>query len=223
MTRRTEIDTDALVGALAECAAPVNRLHSPHARMAKWFMLSLGYAAIIVAIMGLRPDISGKLQELKFLIELGAALMTSMLAAGAAFCAGCPGRPIWERFAPLPALAVWLSSLGHGCWESWIVRGPEGLAITLDFMCFPYIVLVASLPTLLILAMIRRGAPIAPLTATMLASLAAASLGAAALRLFHAQDASVMVFVWQLGSVAVLTAAGALLGRSLLRWPQEYR
>ncbi len=67
----------------------------------------------------------------------------------------------------------------------------------------------------------RRGAPIAPVSAALLASLAAASLGAAALRLFHMQDASVMVLVWQLGSVAVLAVTGALMGRSVLRWPQE--
>lgn len=221
MTKRSKVDTEALVGALAECAAPVSRLRSPHARMATWFMLSLGYAGLIVAIMGLRPDISTKLLEPKFLVEVGAALMTSMLAAAAAFCAGCPGRPLWERFAPLPALAVWLGSLGVGCWDGLVARTAVGLHLTPDLMCFPYILLVGSVPAVLILAMIRRGAPIAPVTATMLAALAAAALGAAALRFFHVQDASLMVLVWQVGSVAVLTGIGALMGRSFLRWPQE--
>ncbi|MGC1863177.1 MAG: NrsF family protein [Methylocystis sp.] len=44
--------------------------------------------------------------------------------------------------------------------------------------------------------MIRRGAPIAPMTTTGLATLAATSIAAAALLLFHEQDASVMVLVW---------------------------
>lgn len=223
MTRRGEIDTEALVGALADCAAPVNRLSSPHARMAKWFMLSLMFAATVVVVMGLRPDIASKLGDTRFLIEVGAAVMTSMLAAGAAFCAGCPGRPIWERFAPLPAVAVWLGSLAYGCWESFIARGTGALALTIDLMCLPYILMVASVPMLLILAMIRRGAPIAPKSATMLAILASTSLGAAALRLFHTEDDCLMVLVWQFGSVALLASAGALLGRSFLRWPQEVR
>lgn len=222
MTMRREIDTEAFVGALADCATPVRRLRSPHARMATWFGLSILYAAAVVAIMGLRPDIGDRLHEPKFLVEFGAALMTSMLAAGAAFCAGCPGRPLWERFAPLPALAVWLGSLGAGCWDGWLTHGPDGLRVVPDLACFPYIVMVAVVPAILILAMIRRGAPIAPISATMLASLAAASLGAAALRLFHDQDASVMVLVWQIGSVALLTTIGALLGRSFLRWPQSH-
>ncbi|HEY8071628.1 MAG TPA: NrsF family protein [Methylocystis sp.] len=67
--------------------------------------------------------------------------------------------------------------------------------------------------------MIRRGAPIAtPMTTTGLATLAATSIAAAALLLFHEQDASVMVLVWQFGSVLVLTGLGALFGRRLLRW-----
>lgn len=218
---RRDIDSEALVGALADCAAPVRRLRSPHARMATWFILSILYTSLFVAFMGVRPDIWAKLHEPKFLVEFGAALMTSMLAAGAAFCAGCPGRPIWERFAPLPALVVWLGSLGAGCWDGWLTNGPDGLRVVPDLACFPYIVGAAALPAILIFAMIRKGAPIAPISATMLAALAAASLGAAALRLFHAQDASVMVLVWQFGTVVLLTAGGALLGRSFLRWPHS--
>jgi hypothetical protein len=40
------------------------------------------------------------------------------------------------------------------------------------------------------------------------------------LRLFHEQDASVMVLVWQFGSVVLLASLGALTGRRLLRWPE---
>ena len=73
-------------------------------------------------------------------------------------------------------------------------------------------------PAILIFIMIRRGAPIAPMTTTGLATLAATSIAAAALLLFHEQDASVMALVWQFGSVLVLTGLGTLFGRRLLRW-----
>ena len=66
--------------------------------------------------------------------------------------------------------------------------------------------------------MIRRGAPIAPTTTTGLATLAATSIAAAALLLFHEQDVSVMALVWQFGSAPALTGLGALFGRQLLRW-----
>ena len=67
--------------------------------------------------------------------------------------------------------------------------------------------------------MIRRAAPIAPITTMGLGTLAAAAFAAAALRLFHNQDMSVIVLVWQVGTVAVLSVAGALTGKYFLRWP----
>jgi hypothetical protein len=169
--------------------------------------------------VGLRPDISSKLADLKFVVEVGAALSTSMMAAAAAFCAGCPGRPIWERFAPILFLALWLASLGEGCWRTWLASGGAGLAIRQDLICFPVILAISIPPGMLIFVMIRRGAPIAPISTTGLAALAAAALGAASLRLFHAEDTSIMVLVWQFGSVILLTGLETLLGRRILRWP----
>ena len=198
----------------------MRRLASPGWRVISWFSISAAYAAMVIALMGLRPDIGAKLADPRFVIEVGAAVLTSVMAAAAAFCAGCPGRPLWERFVALPLLALWLGSLGEGCWRAWLHAGPGGLALQPDFVCFPSILLISVVPGVLIFAMIRRGAPIAPISTTALAALAAAALSAAALRLFHTEDASIMVLVWQFGSVALLTGFGALAGRRMLRWPE---
>lgn len=210
---------EELVKILAADAKPVRRLSSPMVRLLIWLGISIAYAALVVWLMGVRPDIPSKLGDTRFVVELAATFMTSVLAAAAAFCAGCPGRPIWERFAPLPALGLWFWSLGEGCWRTFAASGAEGLSFRLDFVCLPSILLVSVVPGALMLKMIRQGAPIAPVTTTALAALAAGALGATALRLFHAQDASVMVLVWQFGSVALLAGLGALTGRQLLRWP----
>lgn len=211
---------EELVKILAADAKPVRRLSSPMVRLLIWLGVSIAYAALVVWLMGLRPDILSKLGDARFVMELSATFMTSVLAAAAAFCAGCPGRPIWERFAPLPALGLWFWSLGEGCWQTFAASGAEGLSFRIDFVCLPSILLVGILPGAVILKMIRQGAPIAPTTTTALATLAAAALGATALRLFHEQDASVMVLVWQFGSVVLLASLGALTGRRLLRWPE---
>lgn len=209
-----------LIDALAADAKPVRHLASPMVRVGLWLAVSASYVALIVWVMGLRPDIGSRLADTRFVLELGATFLTSVLAAMAAFCAGCPGRPVWERFAPLPALALWIGSLGEGCWRSLVQGGAQGVPLQFDFVCFPSILLVSIVPGALILTMIRQGAPIAPVTTMALAMLAAAALGATALRLFHAQDASVMVLVWQFGSVAMLAGLGALTGRHVLRWPE---
>lgn len=161
-----------------------------------WFILSLTYAAAVAFAMGLRSDISARLAEPRFLVEVFAALATAMMAAAAAFCAGRPGRPLGERFAPLPFVAVWLASLGDGCRQDWRRLGSAGLSVTPDFACFPAILAAGAGPAILIVIMIRRGAPIAPIAATGLAILAATTLGATAVELFHEQDAIIMVLVW---------------------------
>lgn len=212
------MQTEELIRRLAENAPPVRRLSHPAWRAMIWFGLSLAYAAMVVYGMGLRPDMFARLTESRFVIELLAALSTAAMAAAAAFCAGCPGRPLWERFAPVPFMLLWLASLGDGCWRDWLRSGLEGLSLRLDFTCFPAILAISIAPAILIFVMIRRGAPIAPITTTGLATLAATALAAASLQLFHPQDASVMVLVWQFGTVLTLTGIGALFGRRLLRW-----
>jgi hypothetical protein len=213
------MQTDELIQTLTSDCAAVRRLAHPGWRAAFWFAISAGYVVAVVAVIGLRPDIPSKLGDLKFLVEVGAAFLTSMMAAAAAFCAGCPGRPIWERFAPVPFLALWLGTLGTGCWHDWLALGVAGLAVRPEPMCFPVIFAIGFIPSILIFAMIRRGAPIAPMSAMGLAALAAAALAATALRLVHSVDSSLMVLVWQFGSVVVLTLLEAPCGRFFLRWP----
>lgn len=210
--------TDELIRTLAKDCEPVRPLAHPARRAVIWFMISLGYIAAVAAAVGLRPDISSKLASWKFMIEVAAPLLTSMMAAAAAFCAGCPGRPLRERLAPLPFLALWLLSLGEGCWSDWLAHGAVGLAIRPDLKCFPEILAISIPPSILIFVMTRRGAPVAPIITMGLAALAAAALAAAALRLFHTEDASVMVLFWQFGSVALLTGLEALFGPLFLRW-----
>ena len=212
------MQTDDLIRALATDAKPVERLAHPAWRALTWMVLSVAYVTVILWLVGLRPDLSAKLSDQRYLIEVGAALLTSMMAAAAAFCAGCPGRPVWERFAPFPFLAVWLASLGEGCWRQWTQSGSDGLHLQADFTCFQSISAVGLIPAIMILFMIKKGAPIAPKSATGLAVLAATALAAAALRLFHDQDMSLMLLVWQFGTVTLLALAGFFAGQFFLRW-----
>ncbi|MBY0226927.1 MAG: DUF1109 domain-containing protein [Hyphomicrobium sp.] len=210
--------TEDLIDALADKVEPVEPLRHPAARAMGWMIVSFVYLAGLVWLIGPRADIADKLAEPRFVIEIAAALLTSLMAAIAAFCAGCPGRPLWERFAPFPFLAVWLATLGEGCWRQWVQSGPDGLTFNIDLDCFQAIFLASILSALVILVMIRQGAPLAPMSTTGLATLAATAIGAAGLRLFHALDVSVMILVWQFGSVLLLATIGFLAGNRYLKW-----
>ncbi len=216
----TDMETENLIKTLSDGSVPVVRLAQPARRMIVWFMGALIYGAMVAFFMGLRDDLPMRIAEPRFVIELAAALLTSMMAAAAAFCAGCPGRPLWERFAPLPFLGLWLATLGQGCWQDWLWLGAEGLRIGSDFICLPIIAAISGLPGAVMLLMIRSGAPLAPISTVALGALASAAMAATVLRLTHLPGASVMVLTWQFGSMLLLTAAAALFGRQLLRWPR---
>ncbi|MFO1126790.1 MAG: DUF1109 domain-containing protein [Methylocystis sp.] len=209
---------EELIKTLAEHCAPVRPLAHPARRALVWFFVSLCYVAVVVAAMGVRPDFFAKIADPQFATELAAAFLTSLVAAAGAFSAGCPARPIWERFAAGVFLFIWMGALAIGCLRDINAFGFAGLLSHSDIYCLPTILAISIPGALLILPMVKRGAPVAPFVTIGLAALASTALAAAALRLSFRQDAAVSVCIWQFGSVVLLTAIASLFGRVLLRW-----
>ncbi len=212
------LDTNDLVRQLSERAGPVSRLPPPWVRAALWLAIGLSAVAAIVLMMSPRADLLVKLLEARFLIEQVAAFATAVTAAIAAFCLTIPAQSRWVALLPAAPLAVWVGSLGEGCLTSWLRMGTDGLRLSPDWFCFPAIAAVGFVPALAMVAMLRRGAPLMPRLTVALGALAAASLGNFGLRLFHAQDGSLMVLVWQFGSVALLSMLACCSGGQILRW-----
>lgn len=206
--------TDRLIAELTENLAPVRRIPSPMARLVGWLLISLPAVAIIAWAFGLRPDLAAQLAHPRFLVEELAALLTAVVAAYGALCAGVPDQPAWKLWLPLAPMALWLGMLGGQCLAVALRLGPDGLHVTPDAMCLPAIAMGGLLPAIAIAIMLRRGGRFRTGHGCLCGGLAAAALGAAALRLYHAQDAAVMVLVWQLGSVALLTFVAGVVGRA---------
>jgi hypothetical protein len=216
------MQTDRLVAQLASDLTPVRRIAPPSVRLGWWLLVSLPATAVIAWASGLRPDLAARFADPAFLLELGAALLTALIGAYAALCAGLPDRPAWNLWLPLAPMALWLATLGQQCADVFLRLGPAGLSITSDAMCLPAIALGGLVPAIAIVALLRRTAGFRTTHACLCGALTAAALGAAALRFYHPVDAAIMVIVWQLGSVVLLSllagaAARLLLGRSRLR------
>jgi hypothetical protein len=211
-------DTEKLIERLAEAAEPVRPLSHPWMRTAAWLLVAIPYVALVVLVVSPRADLLTKALEWRYLVEQLAALATGITAAIVAFATVIPGYDRKFLFLPALPLAIWLGSLGEGCVQDWIRFGPDGLSLQPDWFCFPAIVLVGAVPAIAIAVMLRRGAPLTPHVTAALGGLAAAGLGNFGLRLFHSQDASLMVLVWQVGTVFILTAMAAWVGRYLLNW-----
>jgi hypothetical protein len=212
------METDDLIRRLAETSGPVLRLPAPAVRAAVWFALAIPYVGLVVLVMLPRSDLATKVSEPAYLIEQLAALATGITASLAAFASVVPGSDRRILIMPAFPFALWLGSLGLGCIQSWFQFGAEGLSLHPDWYCFPAIILVGLVPAIAMALMLRRGAPLTPHVSTALGGLAAAGLGNFGLRLFHTQDASLMVLVWQVGTVVVLTIFAGSAGRLLLDW-----
>ena len=212
------METEKLIERLAEVVEPVRPLARPWIRTAAWLLVAIPYIALVMFVVSPRADLIAKASEWRYVIEQFAALATGITAATAAFATVIPGYDRKFLFFPVLPLAIWLGSLGDGCVEDWIHFGPDGLSLQPDWSCFPAIALVGAVPAIVMAVMLRRGAPLTPHVTSALGGLAAAGLSNFGLRLFHSQDVSLMVLVWQVGAVCVLAAMAALAGRYVLNW-----
>lgn len=210
--------TDDLIDRLVNEGGVVRPLPPPWRRAAAWLLLTAVFTAVVVWAMSPRPDLAAAVLAPRFLLEQGLALITAVTAAIAAFSLVIPGLDSRVRWVPLVPASAWIGTLGLGCAADWFRSGAAGLRVTPEPECLFYIALIGSLPAVVFVGMLHRGVPLFPRSTVTLAGLAAAAMGAFGLRLFHVQDAALMILIWQAGSVLLLSALAGLAGPLLLRW-----
>jgi hypothetical protein len=210
------MQTELLIERLTAELTPVRRISGPLTRLAWWLLVSVPAAGLVAWAFGLRPDLAARLADRSFLLEEGAALLTAVVGIYAALCAGLPDQSGWKVWLPMAPMALWLGLLGRQCADVFLRLGPDGLSITSDAMCLPAIILGGLVPAIVIVMMLRRSGKFRTTHACLCGALGAAALSAAALRLYHREDAAVMVIVWQLGSVALLSLVAGAISRKLV-------
>lgn len=211
------MDTNTLIESLALRAEPVSRLLAPWRRAALWLALSLLYVGVVVSIHLAVAPLPGPI-GFRLVLEQAAILATAVTAAIAAFSSVVPGRDRRVALIPLIPLAIWLATLGQGCLSDWQAAGMAGLALRPDPDCVPAAIALGILPTIVMLALLRRGAPLVPAVSMALGALAVAAIANLGLRLLHVGDLSIQILVWHLLGAAVLSIAASRLGRYLLSW-----
>jgi len=210
--------TPDLIDALVETAAPVRRLRPPIIRAGLW----LAFAAIVLGLIaiahGLRPDFSDRVRQPLFVLGMLGALATGILAAVASFRLSLPDSSRLWIVLPLPALALWVATIGYGCLTDWVSMDPDGVHMGEAVRCFATLLMTSVPLSIAMLVMLRYAALLRPLEVSVMGGLAVAAVTAFALSLFHDLDATVMILVWNLGSAVLIAALGSLFGRSMLTW-----
>ncbi|WP_026440527.1 NrsF family protein [Acidocella facilis] len=205
--------SEDLVERLARNLAPVRRLPSPGALMARWLLVTLPVLAAVTLMMKLRPDLAVLLVQPRFMLTEGLAAATMLSSAYAAFCAGRPDQPVWKLFMPMAGFLLWLTELGRQCFVLSVQTDGAALVLHADWQCVPAIAMTALVPAAAMVWLLRRSAKFRPTHSCLCGTLAAAAAAEFVLPLFHAADTMMTVLVWQMGSVALFTLLGALTAR----------
>lgn len=211
------IATEDLIGRLAENAGPVRRLASPGMRALQFTGVGLLLFGGLCAWQGLRADLPLRLGQITFCLSLAGALLTGGLAALSAAVLSVPGRASAWLLLPLPALLLWLASVGRGCLGDWIVLRADQVHRAEVIECVMSLLLTAIPLTAAMLVLRRRAAPILLWPATVAGGLATAGLVSAAMTLIHPHDASVMVLLWNFGVLGLVLLGHLALGRFAVR------
>ncbi|MGH8701819.1 MAG: NrsF family protein [Burkholderiales bacterium] len=212
------ITTPGLIESLVASAAPVQRLRPPLARAVGWLLFAALILALLAVSHGVRPDLELRLQQPAFAVGIAASLLTGVLAVIASFTASVPGRSRRWLLLPVPALLVWLSTVGYVCLTDWVIIRPGAITFGETARCFATLMLVGAPLSLAMLVMLRYAALLSPTPVAITGSLAVAAMTATALSLFHELDASAMVLIWNVGVAALLVALGGTFGRRMFSW-----
>ena len=210
--------TPDLIDALVETATPVRRLRPPIVRAGLWLAFAATILGLIAIAHGVRPDFSNCLRQPFFVIGMLGALATGISAAVASFQLSLPDSSRLWIILPLPALALWVVTIGYGCLTDWVSIGPDSVRLGEAIRCFATLLMTSVPLSIAMLAMLRYTALLRPLEVSVLGGLAVAAVTAFALSLFHDLDATVMILLWNLGAAALIASLGSFFGRSMLTW-----
>ncbi len=211
-------ETPEFIDALVANAAPVRRLRPPLLRAALWISLAALVLALLAVTHGVRPDFSARVAQPTFVVGTSAALLTGFLAAIAAFIISLPDRSRFWALLPVPALLVWLSTVGYGCLTDWVSAGADGVHMGEAVRCFATLVLTSVPLSLAMVVMLRHAALLRAAPVALCGSLAVAAVTSSALSLLHDLDATIMILVWNLGTAALISGFGAAFGRKVFTW-----
>jgi hypothetical protein len=216
------VNTDALIQDLVATTRPVKRLARPELRALAWLGLALLVVVIVMAIHGIdTAELRSAFTDPRLIGEEIATVATAVSAAIAAFSSIVPGASRRWNWVPFVALVAWVLLTGAGCAADYANMGPAALGLRLDTACFVPGAIAGAILTVVVIAMLKRGAPLVPRLTLVFAGIAVAATVNFGLLVLHEGDVSIMLLVWHTGYVVALAAIGAWVAPIFLGWPRR--
>lgn len=209
--------TDELINLLSEDAPVRLRL----GRMMGLALL-IGAAisiALMVSTIGLRHNMQTVFETARVFFKICETLLLAILASRLVFQIGRPGVPLRARVLALVLPAALLVAAVIA--ELFVVPERDWAASMIGdnaAFCVFFIPVLSLAPLAGFMLALKSAAPGDPAAAGAAAGLAAGAV-AAAIYAWHCPDDSPLFLVsWYVLAIAIVTTAGSLIGRRLLRW-----
>ena len=213
------MDTDRLVAMLARDAEPVTRGASRHRFATALVAGSVAAVVLMLALLGLRPDLREAVRDPMFWVKLGVPAL--LLASGLPACTrlGRPGSRVGAAAVALlaPIAAIWLLAALA------LASAPPSARVALvlgdsSAACVLSIAILAA-PTFIGAFWAMRGlAPTRPALAGAFSGLLAGAAGALVYAWHCPEMAAPFIATWYLLGIAGPAVVGAIIGPVLLRW-----
>jgi hypothetical protein len=176
-------------------------------------------AILFFVAIGFRPDISEAMKSDRFLFKFVVTVSLAVTAIWVTLGVGRPGgslahRGLWLAIAPAllaGAAVVELLVLPESQWMPRLVGHNARFCLTL-------IPLLSIGPLACLMAALREGAPSNPGLAGAVAGLGASGIAATFYAANCTDDSALFVITWYPIAILMVTTAGYLIGRKLLRW-----
>ncbi len=207
---------DHLINDLADDLEPVSRIAHPLARALPWLLVSTIYTAIVVYLVGLRPDWYEKLtQDAAFVFEIKTA---AIIGVSALICSAFMAVPDmrgqkWMLAVPITVLGVFSSWMLARC----ITEGVYMPQMHWDH-CFTEAILMTFVPAVCMVFISRIGTTTRPLMMSLCNMLAIAALGYIGLRFTCMVDTVGHACFYHLFPFVVLGTLLGFVARKLYSW-----
>lgn len=207
--------TEDLIVDLASRVTPVRPLPAPWIRAVVWCAIALAAIAAGLAAFGVRSDVVTRAGQVDFVWIALLGFGTTTLAAFASLVLAVPGaeRSPLLRTATAGLVGLWAVTLAYG-----IARDGQALGDDTHWpICFGRVIAIGFVPTVALLVMLRRAAPLRPRWTGTLALGGATAAGALAIQFICPIDDASHTLAGHLGPVLVMAALGAAAAIALLR------
>lgn len=176
-------------------------------------------AVLLVLTVGLRHNMASVFETARVLFKIAVTLAVAILAARLAMRIGRPGE---ETCGPALLLAVPASMIAMAVIAELAVLPADTWFANLvgrnALFCLFFVPVLSLAPFAGLFWALKKGAPENPTAAGAAAGLAAGAIAAAIYAWHCPDDSPLFLATWYTIAIAGVTAAGALLGRRLLRW-----